>query len=1043
MTKGFAHLHAHSPFSFLDGASPIEELVRQAADLEVPALAITDHDNLSGAVRFVQACSKAGIKPVVGCELTLQSGHHLTALADSPDGYANLCRLLTAAHLGHERGKPRTMWADLVRHRDGLLFLSGCRRGEIPSLLHRRRYREAEQVARRYARELGRDRFLIELQATELPGQHRVNRDLAELADHLGLVAVATGNVHYATQDRYPVHDVLRCIAAGVTLEEPHPARPFNDQLHLIPPSEMRDRFAWYPAALTNTVAVAERCQPALVLGRPRHPRFAAPPGETAQGFLRRLVWEGAQRRYGRIGPELRRRIEDELAVIDRLGMADYFLIAWDVVQFARRKGIRASGRGSAADSVVAYCLGLTDVDAFRRGLRFERFLSVERGEPPDIDIDFDAGRRDEVAAYVYRRYGHRHVAAVATYHTYRARGALREVGKVLGMPEDVIDSMARRMPHLPADAIPRALDHYPELRSIRPGADSRLDRWLEISQALAGLPRHLGTHSSGLVIAAEPLADITPLQRSGKGVVMSQFDKDDVEALGLMKLDLLFLRMLGAVNTAAAAIRRRNPGFDYDRIPHGDHRTYRRIQRGETVGAFQLESPAQRALHPRLRPRGFEDIVASVALIRPGPIKGDMVRPFIARRNGQEPVTYIHPKLRPILEKTYGVVLFQEQVIEIAREIAGFTPGEADALRRAMSSFRSQAEMDRIGQAFIAKAVARGCAPDVARTIFGYIAGYAGYGFCEAHAASFATIAYKTAYLLEHYPAEFYAALLSHQPMGYYPPNTLIWEAKRRGVPVLGPCVNRSGRGFEVEDGAIRVGLGQIRTLSDATLDAMLAARARRPFSSLDDFCRRVEPLTAEEAEQLVLAGAFDGLHPNRRALLGRLPGALHRARRARDAQRHWDPPDPEGAAMDDFPILERDLREYHALGLTVERHLMHHWRAVLSRWGARTCDEVARLPRGHPVTAGGLSIRPHRPPTKSGRTVVFLTLEDETGLIDVTVFEDVYMRFGQELFVSPGLLVSGYVERQGEGVSIVAKRLEPLSPAARGPVHNKPLRA
>lgn len=1067
MTEAFVHLHVHSPFSFLDGAAPIEDLVRRAAALDMPALAITDHDNVSGAVRFVQACREAGIKPIIGCELTMESDFHLTVLASSPKGYANLCRLLTAAHLQNERGRPRTSWDDLIRRNDDLIVLSGCSRSEIFSLLRERRYAEAEQAARRCVDIFGRERFFLELQATELPGQLAVNRALAELADRIGVETVATGNVHYALREQHPVHDVLRCIAAGVTVHDAHPGRPFNDQLYLIEPEEMRRRLAWRPRAVANAAAVAERCQPALALGVPRHPRFTLRDEHgrerdvDADALLQQLTWDGARRRYGNISAALRRRIEEELSIIRHLAMADYFLVAWDVVQFAKQRGIRSSGRGSAADSVVAYCLGLTNVDAFKRGLSFERFLSIERGEPPDIDIDFEAHRRDEVAAYVFDRYGRDHVAGVATYHTYHAKGALREVGKVLGLPAEEIDELAKRMPHVPADAIVRALRHYPELRPLakKLARNELRRRWLQLAQALAGLPRHLGTHSSGLVISADPLTDVTPLQMSAKGVPVSQFDKDDVEMLGFMKLDLLFLRMLAAVNTSTEAVRRRDPAFDYDEIPDEDGRTYQRVRRGDTIGAFQLESPAQRALHPRLKPRTFEDIVASVALIRPGPIKGDMVKPFIARRNAEEPITYVHPKLEPILRKTYGVVLFQEQIIEIARAVAGFTPGEADRLRRAMSSFRSQAEMDRIGEHFVAKAIANGCEPEVARTIFGYIAAYAGYGFCEAHAASFADIAYKTTYLLEHYPAEFYAALLSHQPMGYYPPNTLLWEAKRRGVGALGVCVNNSQAEYTVEYVAggreiagkapraasapssgesraenqhpfIRVGLRQVRALSQATLDAILTARQDGPFASLTDFCRRVPPLTAEEAEQLVLAGAFDSFSPNRRALLWQLPSALRRGREARESQRRWDlsVPEADAPSVDDFPPLERDVREYHALGLTVERHLVQHFRPQLRRLGAQPCARARRLPAGRSVTVGGLCIRPHRPPTKSGRTVVFLTLEDETGLIDVTVFEDVYMRWGEDLFVKPMLIVAGHVEHQGEAVSVIARRLEAL---------------
>lgn len=1099
---GFVHLHVHSPFSFLDGADTIETLVDRAAELGMPALALTDHDNVSGAVRFVQACLAAGIKPIIGSELNVEGGdrgsgdrqsdatqYHLTALATSPEGYANLCRLLTASHLHNERGRPRAAWADIVRYKDDIVFLSGCVRGEIPSLIQRRRYAEAERVARRYVDTFGRENFFFELGATELPGQHTLNRTLAELADRLQIQTVATGNVHYARRERHPVHDVLRCIAAGIPLEQPHKERPFNDELYMLSPATMHKRFAWRREAVDNTVRLADRCTPALVLGQPRHSRFPLPEGESsARALLHRLTWSGAERRYGRGGGAdrngdlgsyghngrsgraggmsngLRARIEEELAVIAHLDMDDYFLVAWDAVQFAKGRGIRTSGRGSAADSVVAYCLGLTDVDAHGRGLGFERFLSIERGEPPDIDIDIESERRDEVAAYVYERYGRDRVAAVATYHTYHARGALREVGKTLGFPQEEIDALAKRMPYVPADAIERALDHYPELRdsarSLR--SDALRRRWLELADALAGLPRHLGTHSSGLVISAHPLTDITPLQMSAKGVPISQFDKDDVEALGLMKLDLLFLRVLGAVNTTTVTIRHRNEQFDYDRIPADDPRTYARLRRGETIGVFQLESPAQRALHPRLRPDSFEDIVASVALIRPGPVKGDMVNPFIARRNKEEPVTYAHPQLEPILKNTYGIVLFQEQIIEIARTIAGFTPGEADKLRRAMSSFRSQKDMDRIGEQFVTKAIARGCEPDVARTIFSYIASYAGYGFCEAHAASFANTAYKTAYLLEHHPAEFYAALLSHQPMGYYPPNTLLWNARHRGVPVRGLCINRSERSWIVEDnggdegrsggmrrnrreqhtlpGALRVALNQVRGLSDATSTAIVTARGERPFTSLQDFCTRVACVTSGEAEQLVLGGAFDALQPNRRALVWQLPTALRQARIARERQRSWDvtdwtatrdgalPANDEAEEQADFSPFDRDMREFRALGLTSRRHLLHHWRPQLHTRGARTCAQAAALPHGHAVTVGGMCIRPHRPPTKSGRTVVFLTLEDETGLIDVTVFEDVYMRYGKDLFVKPLLLVGGTVEHRGQGVSITARHLASL---------------
>ncbi|MCL6450291.1 MAG: DNA polymerase III subunit alpha [Acetobacteraceae bacterium] len=1118
---GFVPLHVHSPFSFLDGASPLERLVERAAELGFTSLALTDHDNVCAAPRLFRLAQAAGLKPIQGAEVTVgsvlgsagparpggevargpavargggpaaETAYHLTLLAQGPEGYANLCRLLTRAHLENPRRRPRASPDALEALSSGLIALSGCRRGEIPSLVLQGRFAEAEQAARWFLERFGRDRFYLEVVDDRLPGSRGLARRLGELGERLGVGLAATTNVHYADKAGFPVHDLLTCVRTLTRLGDVHPERRLNAENYMKPPAEM----AWLAdaglgQALLNPARIAEACRPALALGQRVLPAFAPPPGETAEGFLRRLVWQGAERRYGRITAKVRDRVEHELDVISRLGYVDYFLLVWDIVRHARERGVRCAGRGSAADSVVSYCLGLTEVDALARGLLFERFLSLERAQQPDIDLDFDARRRDEVAEYVYRKYGRDRVAAVCTYNTFLARSAVRDLGKAMDLPAAEIDALARRCPWMPADRLRQALDRYPELRALGLPRE-KFERLLDMCGRVAGFPRHLGTHLGGLVITGRPVVDLVPLQMAAKGLVVCQFDKDGVEDLGLIKLDLLSLRVLTAVEDALAMAKEAGRPLDFDAIPTDDRESLAMINRGETIGVFQLESPAQRALQARLRARGFEDIVASVALIRPGPIKGNMVEPFLARRRGREPVTYLHPALEPILRKTYGVVLFQEQVIEIATAVAGFSPGEADALRRAMTHRRSQREMDEIGRKFVLRAVDRGVDEAAARAIFSCMAGYASYGFCEAHAAAFASTACKTAYLARHCPAEFFAAILSSQPMGFYPPSVLTVELRRRGVAVLGPDINRSGADYRVEGlgagrapaagRAVRVSLRQVKGMGEASLEAILRARAAGPFRSLEDFCARVD-VDRDLAENLVLCGAFDAVEAgalaagtavsavNRRALLWRVAGALERGRRLRaagGAGECWLPgpaeeagvgasvapsspavfeagPEaggPPGApALADFSWAERLAFEQEILGFTVSGHFMEALRPALRRAGFRSSRELARLAHGARVRVAGLPVRPHRPPTRSGRTVVFLSLEDEGGLVDVTVFEDVYQRCGAAIFAdpAPALAVEGRLQRRGAGVSVLAEVVEELGRRhLGGPAH------
>ncbi|MGS0746647.1 DNA polymerase III subunit alpha [Syntrophomonas erecta subsp. sporosyntropha] len=697
-------------------------------------------------------------------------------------------------------------------------------------------------------------------------------RACCKLADTVGIEPVATNNTHYVDHADFFIHDLLTCIRSGITVQSIHPHRPFNGENHLKSARQIHHLFTFYPRAVENTLRIARECEPVYKQHSRHFPRYRHIPGGNATVFLRHLVQEGAQQRYGRITNQVQQRLEHELQVIEQMGYADYFLVVWDLVRFARSQGIRYAGRGSAADSLVSYCLFICEVDALERGLLFERFMRPERSQLPDIDIDFEAHHRHQVIEYIYHTYGADRVARVATYHTFMARSAIRDIGKVLGFNPQELDTITKTIPFTYADNIRKALQHLPELRES-PLKESRFQLLLDVCEKIAGFPRFLGTHLGGIVISDGPLSDLTPLQYSASGTVITQFDKDDVEELGLVKLDLLSLRTLSAISDAGHYIADTNPSFDYDSIPLDDHNTYKMISQGETIGVFQLESPAQRALQTRLNSKSIEDVIASLALIRPGPIKGNMVDPYIRRHDGKEEITYLHPKLEPILGKTYGVILFQEQVIEIATSIAGFTPGEADQLRRVMTHARSQQVMDDIGRYFVKKAIENGIPKKIAHQIFASIAGYASYGFCEAHAAAFAATSYKTAYLLQHYPAEYYTALLNNQPLGYYPARVLCTEARQRGVKLLPVDVNYSEIDYQVNPpGCIRIGLKQVKGISASSLQSIITVLQQGFFTSGFDFINRVS-IKQDELEKLIKCGALDSLYPNRRMLLRQLP--------------------------------------------------------------------------------------------------------------------------------------------------------------------------
>ena len=842
----FSHLHVHSCFSFLDGGSSVQALVDRAVACGCDALALTDTHGLYGAIRFHRACAAAGIRPIVGVELFLsdeekepeeaprvappgnlacfqpgrvahphgrEQGHPLVLLAADREGFRNLCRVITRAQLLHEKGHAQLHLDTLRQFHGGLFCLSGGERGPLAA----RWLAGCKGEARRWAAALkevfGPERFFVEVQNTLQPHSPALMTGLAGLASSLGLRTCATNGVRYAVRRDHRVHDLLTCCRTLTTVDERHPIRSANAEQYLKSPAAMARLFRGHEEALETAAWVAGRCGPSMELGVYRFPDFDLPEGETPYSWLCRLCLEGAQRRYRVLTREVMRRLEHELDVIEKLGFSRYFLVMWDIVRWAREQGIRCAGRGSAADSIVTYVLGITEVDPIAHELLFERFLNPQRKGAPDIDIDFDAARRDEVLDYVYRRYGVRHAAMVCTLNTFHARSAVRDLGKALDYPPEDLDRLAKALPWTGADRIEAAVERLPELRgSDSPGGGLSLPRLkllLDLCARVAGFPRHLGVHLGGMVVSREPLDELVPLEWATKGVVVTQWDKDDIEDAGLVKMDLLALKNLSAVEWALPAIRARagqgaqppwtldDPGCRFD-----DPRVYALLRSTRTVGVFQVESPGMRGLLGRLQPEEFEDLIAQISLFRPGPLKADMANPFCARRHGEEPVVYLHPRLEPIMRRTYGVLIYQEQVLQIAAELAGFDYGQADSLRRAMTHDRSPAEMEAIRSTFI-----KGCLrqPDVtletAERVWKALSAFAAYGFCKAHAAAFARTAYQTAWLKTYYPAEFFCGILNNQPMGFYSGHTILQEARRLGIEIRPVDVNASLDAYSLEE--------------------------------------------------------------------------------------------------------------------------------------------------------------------------------------------------------------------------------------------------
>ncbi|HEY7597278.1 MAG TPA: error-prone DNA polymerase [Actinophytocola sp.] len=1031
----YAELHVHSNFSFLDGASHPEQLVEEAVRAQLDAIALTDHDGMYGVVRFADAAREYGMRTVYGAELSLgltapqngvadPEGQHLLVLARRLAGYRRLCRVISNAHLrGAEKGKPvydlDEIVGELARHS---VVLTGCRKGAVRQALLNHGPAAAWAEVRRLVGWFGRRHVMVELIDHGYPLDTTHNDLLVEIAADLKVGVIASNNVHYAQPRNGRLAAAVAAVRARRSLEELDGWLPPAPAAFVRTGAEMGRRFARYPGVVQRAALLGLECAFDLKLVAPDLPPFPVPEGHTEITWLRHLVGEGAARRYGpRSGArEAYAQLDHELAIIEELNFPGYFLVVWDIVEFCRRHDILAQGRGSAANSAVCYALGITNADPVKWGLLFERFLAPERDGPPDIDVDIESDRREEAIQYVYAKHGRHHAAQVANVITYRARSAVRDMAKALGYSTGQQDAWAKQ------------IDRWGPVAKVAADEEHPIpDDVLALAHQIGDAPRHLGIHSGGMVICDRPVSEVVPVEhaRMADRTVL-QWDKDDCAQIGLVKFDLLGLGMLSAIHYAIDLVRE-HEGVEVDiaKFDLADPKVYDMLCAADAVGVFQVESRAQLGTLPRLKPEKFYDLVVEVALIRPGPIQGGSVHPYIRRRNGEK-WEHAHPLLAGALDRTLGVPLFQEQVMQMAVDVADFTAAEADQLRRAMGAKRSRAKMERLKERFYTGAAANGITGQLADLIFTQIEAFSGYGFPEAHSMSFALIVYASAHLKLYHPAAFCAGLLRAQPMGFYAPQSLVADARRHGVLTQHPDINTSLAHATLEPDAgstggvaVRLGLGDVRTLGDDPAQALIDEReANGPYRDMEDVGRRTN-LTEPQLEALATSGAFASFGPDRRQALW-TAGAV-----ARDRP-HYLPGTATAGQAPSLPgmsAIELTVADVWATGITPDRHPVEFLRDHLDRLGAVATAAVAEIPDGTRILVGGAVTHRQRPATAGG--ITFLNLEDETGMLNIVCSAGLWTRYRKPAREATALLVRGTLQNIAGTCSLNADRLDPLT--------------
>jgi len=1010
----YVPLWCKSNYSFLEGASHPDELVEEAYRLGLRSLALTDRDGVYGIVRAHKKALELGIHLIIGAEMTLDDDSNLVLLAMNRKGYANLCQLISAGRLRSPKGTSHVRWDEVCRYAEGLIALWGGERSRLAS--------EADPgIFAKQLRDAFGDRLYALLTRHRAAEDPRRERRVRERARHYGIPTVAGMEVLYHTPARRALQDVLTCIRHGVTLPSAGQRIRPNTEHGLRPPEGFTALYNDDPASVYRTEAVAEQCRFNLSDLRYRYPSERLPYGQTSAQWLRELTMRGARERYPRgIPDDVTRQVEKELALIRELEYDGYFLTMWEIVRYCREEHILCQGRGSAANSTVCYCLGITAVDPVRMGLLFERFLSRERAEPPDIDLDIEHDRREEVIQHVYQKYGRRHAAMVANVIRYRAKSAVREVGKVLGLPETAIERCAKMLSHYEAvsPASVREAGFDPDNPTHR--------HFLRLADEIQDVPRHLSIHPGGFLLGHEPVDTLVPIENATmENRTVIQWDKDDLEDLGLFKVDLLGLGALNVVHRAFDLIEgHHGETLTLATIPPQDEPTFEMIRQGDTAGVFQIESRAQMAMLPRLRPRNYYDLVIEVSIVRPGPITGGMVHPYLRRRNGEEVVDYPHPSLEPVLKKTLGIPLFQEQVMQLAMVAADYTPGEADQLRRDMAAWRKSGRIERHRQRLVSRMIAKGIAQEFAERVFEQIRGFGEYGFPESHAASFALIAYATSYLRRHYPAAYLCAMLNAQPMGFYSPSTLVEDGKRHGVVVRPICVQRSQWecSLETADGsgegfAVRMGLRYVKSLAEADGQRIVAARESGLFMSLDDCVTRTR-LNEGTLARLAEAGALECFEAERRNALWDVLGL---------DERHFerlrlDTVEPR-ANFAPLNALETIDWDYAFTSHSPRGHPLEPFREELTRQNLPDAATLHTFKNGKRVRYAGMIICRQRPGTAKG--VVFMTLEDETGFVNLVIWERVF-RNHETLAKTASLLgVTGNLQSDSGTTHLVAEEL------------------
>ncbi len=1132
----FIHLHTHSNYSLLTGASRIEDLIASAKSCGMPALALTDTNGLYGAIPFYKQAKAAGIKPILGAHIE-RDGHAAVCLARDREGYSNLCRIVTNRQLQETRGDamrkpaeggiascPPKLTAGIAKYADGLYVLSSDEAvlRQLAVCMDKRRLfvlletpntnaDNQTPVARKQRKRSALRKETTEHRSAINHPPSTINHlcpPLIALAGELGLGTVAGNNVMFATPDRYQTHRALVAVRENCLLDDLREEHIVSPEAYFKTPDQMAAIFRDYPEAIANTMRIADDCNLELEFGKPRFPKCDLPPGETAFSRLWQLAFDGARERYQPLRPDVIDRLKYELDVINQLGFAEYFLIVWDIVRFAREQGIPIVGRGSAADSLVAYVLGISSVDPIHFDLYFERFLNLHRTDCPDIDLDMCWRRRDEVIQYVYDRYGADRVAMICNHNTYQARSAFRDVARVYGLPLAEINRLAAMLPYYSVASIRDAMKAFPETRGF-PIDREPYKSIIAQAEKIDGFVRHLSIHVGGIVIGDAPLTTYLPLERATKGLIVTQYDMGPVEDLGLVKIDLLGQRALSIIRDTVEAVER-NYGSDSEalpqrtqrstgersegkgdqrivqvgsgsdsasvplralcgeKVPDNDPKTRRLLMQGKTIGCFQIESPGMRNLLQMMKAQNIRDVIMGLSLIRPGPSGSGMKERFIRRRMGLEPTTYMAPQLEPVLSETHGVMLYQEDILKVAHAIAGFTLADADVLRKGMSKARSPQQFEEMRTRFLQGAAKNGVDAKAAKQIWDRISNFASYSYCKAHATTYGHISYQATYLKAHYPAEFLAAVMSNQA-GFYETRVYLEEARRLGVRILLPDINRSGFFFRAWNNTIRIGLMQVRGLSRATIKSLLHARKQRSFTSLADFCQRVKA-SYSEIENLILCGAMDGFAPTRPELLWRLKLMLIGKKPTKKQDKNQldlfsecniagdyrSPSSPSGAdrliwpsrfaatapqaglqtpplpRIADYSPAQKLAHEQHILQLAVTDHPLAAYEEKLKDLDLTPSHQLRRC-AGKIVTVAGWLVTMRRAVTKNREYMKFMTIEDRFGTMEVTLFPDTYQKYGHLLCTYGPYVVNALVETEHGALTLTANWITTLDDQER----------